>query len=643
MKILEPTAKKSKARSALMSAIIDHQAKFGVPCQLRAIQNLMKDHSEGKVILPVEFKIGASTVANDEEVVEMVKTLATFKNRVITKDVIREKLNEIRRKRMDDAGIAVLNDIEVSESTVNNYRALLCCDGNLSIASSYIDKTNNRFIAENSIRAALSTLFTVCVTHLLHVDEYDAATKKELKELPTKITALLMMVSDEWGKCLIPIAAYYIYSTDDTTEYVFDGRKKNAEKFVLVSREAVANSGTNSYYQVDDCSAMNGLRVKFTFTFSAAGTCFPLCITVAGLTDREMPGNDEFVHVKIPGLCIGGGGVNIHNREYGHLLFMKNTEGAEKRRVHWYHREIFVPGVNDHRLYYDNFDASSGREIPYHCTAVAWCDGEGNQIHELGRSIELFRDNKIIANKQHASRSGVEQPADLAKVFPVLHKQYANSTCKDIPREQCPLKAFMLDAFDNELSFLKLAPAKKAAIIDMICVTPDAASKACTKENIRHGFIHAGIIDDKKYKYPVFDKILGTVARAVSTEEYCNVLDNFGKFLEAATDEGIISEEVFDECGVVRDKDKNGREVLRDAMIATENQQRAKNFSHEHQVHMRNERILQINDALRGKREVARLKLQDRIDREVAVVDKLLDWVEEETGDEVRFLDDTEA
>ncbi|KAL3758133.1 hypothetical protein ACHAWU_004214 [Discostella pseudostelligera] len=215
VRILEPTAKKSKARSALVSAIIDHQAKFDVPCQLRAIQTLMQDHSDGKVILPVEFKKGTSSVANDEEVVEMAKSLATFKNRVITRDVIREKLNELRRKKLEDAGIAVLNDIEVSESTVNNYRALLCCDGDLSIVSSFIDKTNNRFIAENSIRAAISTAFIVGATHLLHVEEYDAATQKELKELPPKITALLKMVSDEWGKCLIPIAPYYIYSTDD--------------------------------------------------------------------------------------------------------------------------------------------------------------------------------------------------------------------------------------------------------------------------------------------------------------------------------------------------------------------------------------------------------------------------------------------
>jgi hypothetical protein len=31
--------------------------------------------------------------------------------------------------------------------------------------------------------------------------------------------------------------------------------------------------------------------------------------------------------------------------------------------------------------------------------------------------VELFAENKIIVNKQNAAQSGVEQPADLARVF----------------------------------------------------------------------------------------------------------------------------------------------------------------------------------------------------------------------------------
>ncbi len=61
-----------------------------------------------------------------------------------------------------------------------------------------------------------------------------------------------------------------------------------------------------------------------------------------------MPTGEEFIHVKVPGLCIGGGGVNINNQEVGHLLFMRNTEGAEKKRFKWFQQDILLPGINNH-------------------------------------------------------------------------------------------------------------------------------------------------------------------------------------------------------------------------------------------------------------------------------------------------------
>jgi hypothetical protein len=70
---------------------------------------------------------------------------------------------------------------------------------------------------------------------------------------------------------------------------------------------------------------MSGMQVKLTFTFSSMGTCFPLVCTVSGSTKREMPTGQEFIHVNVPGLCIGGGGVNINNDVVGHVLFMRKT------------------------------------------------------------------------------------------------------------------------------------------------------------------------------------------------------------------------------------------------------------------------------------------------------------------------------
>jgi hypothetical protein len=114
------------------------------------------------------------------------------------------------------------------------------------------------------------------------------------------------------------------------------------------------------------------MRVKLTFTFSAMGTCMPLVCTITGLTEREMPTGEEFIHVKVPGLCIGGGGVNINNQEVGYLLFKRNTEGAEKKRFKWYQQEILLPGINDHCKRYAKFDADSGSPISDKLTAVTY-------------------------------------------------------------------------------------------------------------------------------------------------------------------------------------------------------------------------------------------------------------------------------
>jgi hypothetical protein len=214
---------------------------------------------------------------------------------------------------------------------------------------------------------------------------------------------------------------------------------------------------------------MSGMRVKLTFTFSAMGTCFPLDGTVAGLNEREMPTGKEFIPVKVSGLCIGGGGVNINNQEVGHLLFMRNTVGAEKKRFLWYQRTILFPGINDHFKWFAKFEASSMSSIPDKLTAVSYCDGDFSQIEAIKLSIDLFIDNKMIANKQHASRLAVEQAADVGKPFKLIKSMLPSYSVQHIPADRCPMKAMMIDAFKVQLNDnLNLAPNKMKSLIDFI-------------------------------------------------------------------------------------------------------------------------------------------------------------------------------
>ncbi len=151
------------------------------------------------------------------------------------------------------------------------------------------------------------------------------------------------MVTDYFGSAVYPVEPYLLYLTDDTTEYIFEGTKQAFVPYVLTPTSSVSKCGTNALYKCKDNQSMSEMRVKLTFTFSAMGTCFLLVCTITGLTEREMPTGQEFIHVKVPGLCIGGGGVNINNAVVGHVLFMRNTEEAEKKWFKWYQQEILIP------------------------------------------------------------------------------------------------------------------------------------------------------------------------------------------------------------------------------------------------------------------------------------------------------------
>ena len=104
-----------------------------------------------------------------------------------------------------------------------------------------------------------------------------------------------------------------------------------------------------------DSKAMNGMRVKLTFSFTAGGNSFPVAVTVSGLTEKEMPLGEDFIHVEIPGMCIGGGDVGVgigSSQQVGHLYLMRNSEGAEKERFNYYQKQILIPGIRQqHKKY----------------------------------------------------------------------------------------------------------------------------------------------------------------------------------------------------------------------------------------------------------------------------------------------------
>jgi hypothetical protein len=97
--------------------------------------------------------------------------------------------------------------------------------------------------------------------------------------------------------------------------------------------------------------------------------------------------------------------------------------------------------------------------------------------------------------------------------------------------------------------------------------------KACLKENIRHGFIDAGIIDQELNRYPVFNKIVATYHQKPMLEKYWMVVDSFFDFLNIMDKEGHINNDHFDVCGIRMDVDVNGKLFFTTAGVVQESYQ----------------------------------------------------------------------
>ena len=311
------------------------------------------------------------------------------------------------------------------------------------------------------------------------------------------------------------------------------------------------------------------------------------------------------------------------SEQCGHLFLMRNTEGAEKARFKYYHEKILIHGINLQRKKFCNFDIAAGSSIPNKATAVAWwCDGDLSQIDAIKRSVEMYAENKIIANKQNAARSGVEQPADLTPVFKIIKKIQHTHTVRDLPVDRCPMKRLISDMFHSEdMSFLSLKSTKKNALIDFLSVLPDIATRACSKDNIKHGFIQAGIIDEDLNRYPVFNKILATCRQQPTLEEYHTVLETFPEFIEIMDKFGHIDEEQFDVRGIRMDKDINGQDVFRTVGIAQESFQQSKCLTHFHQVNMRLKRLQIIKSKETEKKVTANMKHDELVQANKKVVE----------------------
>jgi hypothetical protein len=89
-----------------------------------------------------------------------------------------------------------------------------------------------------------------------------------------------------------------------------------------------------------------------------------------------------------------------------------------------------------------------------HLTAVTWCDGDLSQVHAIEKDNALFSWNRIRVNYQNAARTGVEQSADLAKVFTAINDYAKTHTVSHIEVNCLLMKNRVTDALQTQIKDL---------------------------------------------------------------------------------------------------------------------------------------------------------------------------------------------
>lgn len=114
---------------------------------------------------------------------------------------------------------------------------------------------------------------------------------------------------------------------------------------------------------------------------------------------------------------------------------------------------------------------------------------------------------------------------------------------------------------------LSMKLSKSKVLIDFILCQPHVSTKACTHDNVMHGFLEGGYIEKKKLRFPDFNKILFTCRRDPTLYEYELWKTSFSSIIKLYLQDGHVCDNIFADLGFPMDIYPIGNQVRREAGI----------------------------------------------------------------------------
>ena len=187
---------------------------------------------------------------------------------------------------------------------------------------------------------------------------------------------------------------------------------------------------------------------------------------------------------------------------------------------------------------------------------------------------------KIITCKHSASRTVVEQAADVGPMFKMMKQ--AVKKMPPTTSASSPLFIRLTDILtkletrqssdSNRIVVLPLH--KKNAIIVGLSKLPSAMENAFSSSIIKSAFRDNGQLDDVNEVLPSMKNLLGTYCGVIGKD---HILNDGNKLIKKYYKEmfmsGAIAESTFDIDNIPQDRDSKGNIITRDFSVSSENRQ----------------------------------------------------------------------
>lgn len=225
------------SRSIRRNWIDEWIEKEFIPVQRHSMTNIVSKASKGIPISESWGATGRPPLMTVSQVKASITKIHSEQGNTFTRDDINTALRATYESNSRARGI-ITPDKNIPRSTTSRYHMLAAAvDPKASIQTSTTKKPETRYIAENSWISGVCFLLVVAYTHfVIGRDPFFEANVVPM--LPPGSKKIIKMIEGVERVHVHPIKPRFIFSMDDTTQYIFEGTGGSTKKdeMVLVSQ-----------------------------------------------------------------------------------------------------------------------------------------------------------------------------------------------------------------------------------------------------------------------------------------------------------------------------------------------------------------------------------------------------------------------